>query len=114
MGIFRRFKRTLQDVSAPVCVQREEVKKIASKRGNGVVSMVELVNQPIEKYLVDMPSASEYDLEEMLKAGVNPQQVDVHGILKSADYTYDLEGNFSKLVDAVSEKESKNVESKSE
>lgn len=107
MGIFRRFKRRLQDVSAPVCVQREEVKKIASKRGNGVVSLVELVNQPIDKYVVDMPSAKEYDLEEMLKSGYNPQQVDVHGILASPD-CFDVDGNLSKLVEAVDAKEKLN------
>lgn len=108
MGIFRRFSRKLQDVSAPVCVQREEVKKIASKRGDGVVSLVELVNQPIDKYVVDMPSAKEYDLEEMLKSGYNPQQVEVHGILGSTD-NYDFEGNLSKLVNEVDNNENKSV-----
>lgn len=108
MGIFRRFCRKFQDVSCPVFVQREEVKKIASKRGNGVVSLVELVNQPIDKYVVDMPSAKEYDLEEMLKSGYNPQQVDVHGVLGSID-NYDIEGNLSKLVKEVDDRE-KNID----
>lgn len=105
MGIFRRVlpqRKSLNDVSCPVFVEREEVVKLASKSKHidSSVSVVQLVKTPIENYVCVLPSAEEYDLEEMIKAGVSPQMVDVHGILPSNE-NYDLKGNVQKLVDEM-------------
>lgn len=99
--MFRRLiRKKLNDVSAPICVEREEVTKVASKRVGSSVSMVHIVKTPIEKYVVVMPTSKEYDLEEMFKAGVNPQQLNVRGIIQGKD-NFDVSAEMQKLNEYV-------------
>ena len=105
--MFRRLiRKKFNDVSAPICVEREEVTKVASKRDGSSVSMVQVIKTPIEKFVVAMPTSKEYDLEEMLKAGVNPQQVNVRGIIQGTD-NFDVSAEMQKLNEYV-EQNSKN------
>lgn len=57
---------------------------------------------------VVMPTSAEFDLAEQLKAGVKPEQINVHGMLDNG--SFDVNSAFASLQKEVSEKDDSNKE----
>lgn len=107
MGIFRRKIEKTYDVGAglPILIERETTKKVSVGDCESEVVLVEKVD-PLS--IADsMPTRDEYDLDEQLKAGVHPKQINVRGMLPSGDFENDAIVAFSNLQQQIYELSSK-------
>ena len=74
------------------------------EQSDNVVKIVSL--KKVDLSSVIMPTAAEYDLEEQLKAGVIPEQINVHGML--GDGSYNPSSDWLELQRIAEEQENKN------
>lgn len=90
MGHFRKSSRSYVQPSSCTCGMIEVTvpKQIATKGGD-VVSMIERKRITVEEYekTLGMPKDENYQLRDMLAAGVMPETVNVSGMLDSTDPT---------------------------
>lgn len=84
MGIFR--KKPYRFVS-PDANDRlnlvDELHQESLKNGQSEITV--LVKRSVPCCLKVMPTVKQYDLEEMLKAGYKPEQINVNGMLDASD-----------------------------
>lgn len=78
-GIFRRVLRKTYPigVSEPILCEREVTKTISE---NGISRTI-IVVEKSDLSSVIMPEKSEFDLEEQLKAGYKPEEINVRGLI---------------------------------
>lgn len=69
------------------------------KKGKSVSSVVVLREVDTSANIALMPNGDEYDLEEQLKAGVKPQQLDVRGVLADSPNVQEMVNVITKPFD---------------
>lgn len=99
-GIFRKkIAKAFNFESVPFS---SEVLKTVERKSKGVVtSEVVVEKSDLSEYSEAMPTLAEFDVEQQIKAGVKLEQINVHGILPSADGSFDVAAAFNRLQEQV-------------
>lgn len=110
MGIFRKKIAKVYDVGPgdPVLAEQEVSKNVDV---NGVSTTMVVVEKSDLSH-IPMPTKDEYDLEEQLKAGFSPKEINVRGILPNADGVVSALDAFNSLQDQIDKLSSPTVEEK--
>lgn len=84
MGIFRKkpFHYVGSDANDRLNLV-DELQQETIKSGGSSITVLVKRSVPCRQKV--MPTVKQYDLEEMLKAGYKPEQINVHGMLDASD-----------------------------
>ena len=98
---FREIKRDSVCLGDSIFVKIELQKKPIETKSGDSVDLVVPVKVDMMVLNDDMPSKSEYDLETMLKNGVNPEQINVHGLIVDENGGFDSISAFNRLQEQI-------------
>lgn len=83
----------------------KQLKPTSFEKNGVVINYVSLEDVDISKENIMMPTKEEFDLEQQLKSGYVPQQINVRGILPNENGQFDAISAFNSLqsqIDSIS------------